>query len=107
MSNDPSDRKYCGNGKVIKTQYGELMKLSLTEADVQSLQESLDNGWVNIVVKERRNPSPTGLTHYLEIDTWKPNEKDMDNKPAPAKKSAPAAKDPFDDDEISVDDLPF
>lgn len=106
---DQNDKKYCGNAKVIKTQYGELMKISMTEADVKALQESLENGWVNIVIKERRNPSPTGLTHYLEVDTWKPSgDRAQANKgPAPAKTAAKPGKDPFEEDEISVDDLPF
>jgi hypothetical protein len=104
---DQNDKKYCGNAKVIKTQYGDLMKISMTEADVKILQESLDNGWVNLVIKERRSPSPKGLTHYLEVDTWKPSG---DRPQTGAPKSAPAAKaanDPFTEDEISVDDLPF
>ena len=109
---DQNEKKYCGNGKVIKTQYGELMKLSMTESDVKSLHDSLENGWVNVAVKERRNPSPTGLTHYLEIDTWKPSaDRDPSNNasaaPAKAKAKPKPANDPFTEDEISVDDLPF
>lgn len=104
---DQNDKKYCGNAKVIKTQYGDLMKISMTEADVQILQDSLDNGWVNIVIKERRNPSPTGLTHYLEVDNWKPSaDRDQGGDNAAPKKANKAA-DPFEEDEISVDDLPF
>lgn len=94
-----SDKKYVGNAKVITTQYGDLMKISMTEADVKTLQESLENGWVNVAVKERREPSPTGLTHYLEIDNWKPN-------PREEAKEQPKGDPAFEDD-ISVDDLPF
>lgn len=98
---DQSAKIYCGNGKVIKTQYGDLMKLSLTAEDVQKLQENLNNNWVNIVVKERREVSPTGLTHYLEIDTWKPKEGS-----APAENTSNKSANNTDDD-ISVEDLPF
>jgi CRISPR/Cas system type I-B associated protein Csh2 (Cas7 group RAMP superfamily) len=100
-----ADKIYCGNGKVIKTQYGEMMKLSFTAEDVEKLKEGLKNGWVNAVVKERREPSEKGTTHYLEIDTWEPNQ-DGGN---PAKKAA--SKSTGDevqlDSEITAEDLPF
>lgn len=70
-----TEKVYCGNGKAIKTQYGEMMKLSFTTEDVEKMKESLKNGWVNCVVKERREPSKKGMTHYLEIDTWEPENK--------------------------------
>ena len=95
-----ADKIYCGNGRVIKTQYGELMKLSFTEEDLQAMQDNLENGWVNVVVKERREPSEKGTTHYLEVDTWKPNSE------APAEKKAVPAK-PAQTDEVSAEDLPF
>ena len=90
------EKVYCGNGKVIKTQYGDLMKLSFTAEDLEKLQSKLDNGWVNVVVKERREPSEKGTTHYLEVDTWKPNS-DGGNA-APTSKPA---------ENSDVDDLPF
>lgn len=93
------ERVYCGNGKNIKTQYGDLLKLSLTEDDVKALQENLDNGWVNINVKQRREPSQSGFTHYLEIDTWKP-----DGSKAKSSGDAGAATSTED---ISPEDLPF
>lgn len=92
------ERVYCGNGKNIKTQYGDLLKLSLTEDDVKALQENLDNGWVNINVKQRREPSQSGFTHYLEIDTWKPDgskAKSADNSTSTST------------EDISPEDLPF
>ena len=96
-----ADKIYCGNGRVIKTQYGELMKLSFTAEDLQAMQDNLDNGWINVVVKERREPSEKGTTHYLEVDTWKPNQEG--GSAAPAK--APAK--PAQTDEVSAEDLPF
>lgn len=94
-----ADKIYCGNGRVIKTQFGELMKLSFTEEDLQAMQDNLSNGWINVVVKERREPSEKGTTHYLEVDTWKPNQDDGASKAAPAK--------PAQTDEVSAEDLPF
>lgn len=67
-----TEKIYCGNGKKIATQYGDMMKLSLTADDLTKMQANLSNGWINLNVKERREPSQGGMTHYLEIDTWKP-----------------------------------
>jgi hypothetical protein len=93
------ERVYCGNGKSIPTQYGDLLKLSLTEDDVKTLQENLDNGWVNVTVKQRREPSQSGFTHYLEIDNWKPDPSKA--KPAEDSKAATSTE------EINPEDLPF
>ncbi len=100
-----SDQKvYVGNAKSIKTQYGDLLKLSLTAEDVEKLQGNLDNGWVNVVVKERREPSASGFTHYLEVDTWKPSgdrapqESTSTSAPEPVAASVP---------EMAPEDLPF
>ena len=89
-------KQYAGNAKIITTQYGDLMKISMTEADVKTLSDNLKNGWVNVVIKERRNPSPSGLTHYVEIDQWQPKKVKEVSKANPA----------F-DEQISLDDLPF
>lgn len=95
------EKIYVGNGRIIKTQYGELMKLSFTAEDIEKMQKNLDNGWINVVVKERRTPSEKGTTHYLEVDTWKPNADE--NAGTDAAKSAPKPA----SDDISPEDLPF
>ena len=68
-------KKYCGTGKKIKTKFGDMLKISLTTEDIKVLQENLKNGWVNLDVKERREPSEKGNTHYLEINEFIPSEK--------------------------------
>ena len=103
------EKIYCGNGKVIKTQYGDLMKLSFSAEDMEKMQANLSNGWLNVVVKQRREPSERGTTHYLEVDTWKPEGGGVpaaDSAPAePAKKSDKKAVDST--EEVSAEDLPF
>lgn len=104
---------YLGNGK-LRTEPFWVMKLSLTAEDVQKLQDNLDNGWVNIDVKERREPSAKGFTHYCQINSWKP-EGGQSGAGTPAPKAAPAKKpnavpepvDVEDIEEISAEDLPF
>ena len=67
-----SDKIYIGSGKVTKTQYGDLTKISFTAEDIKKLQNNLSNGWVNLVLKEKKTKVEGKSTHYLEVDTWKP-----------------------------------
>ena len=97
------ERIYVGNAKKITTQYGDLMKLSLTAEDVEKMQQNLDNGWINVVIKERRSPSAGGMTHYLEVDKWKPEPRNGEDALASSgtPSSSPSTPEP------SVEDLPF
>jgi len=70
-----SDKVFCGNAKIITTQYGEMTKISFSESDLKKLMENLDNGWVNTVLKEKKNKVEGKPTHYLEVDNWKPEAK--------------------------------
>ena len=104
---------YCGNGRQKQGAYGPWLALSLTSDDVQTLQNNLDNGWVNVNIRERRQPSASGFTHYLQVDTWKPDP----NRSAPRSANPPANSAPNNPpaqstpapaaDSVSVDDLPF
>ena len=75
------EKVFCGSARVITTKYGELTKVSFSEKDLEALKGCLDNGWVNCVVKEKKNKVEGKPTHYLEVDTWKPDaQKDSDAK---------------------------
>lgn len=91
-----ADKIYCGNGKKITTKYGDMMRLSISEADLKLLQDNIENGWVNVKVFERREPSQTGMTHYLVIDDWKPDQRSDVPKPEAAEPTV-----------TKTDDLPF
>ncbi len=95
------EKIFVGNGKEITTQYGPLLKLSFSAEDIEKLQKNLDNGWVNVVVKKRREPSERGTTHYLEVDKWKPNTDYNANSGTKKTDETPNG------DEVSVEDLPF
>ena len=84
-----SEKQFCGNAKIIETQYGSLTKVSFSKKDLEVLQRNLENGWVNAVIKEKMNKQEGKPTHYLQVDNWKPEPK--------AEQSAPATD----------DDLPF
>jgi len=71
-----SEKIYCGNAKIRKTNFGDQMQISLSKDDINKIvgyvkSEKLD--WVNINVKEKREAVEGKPTHYLEIDTWKPD----------------------------------
>ena len=91
-----SDEKiFCGSGKIIKTQYGEMVKMSYSEKDLQTMLANLKNGWVNTVLKEKKNKVDGKPTHYVEIDNFE------------AKASPETFKGKTIIDDIESDSLPF
>lgn len=95
------DKQYVGHGKVVTTQYGDILKMSLTAENVETLQKNLENGWVNFDVLKRKAPSEKGMTHYGVLNTWKPEN--ADSAPAsPTKKAEPTSV-----EEMDPEDLPF
>jgi len=66
-----NDRIFCGNGKIITTQFGEMVKISFSEKDLKTMLANLENGWINTVLKEKKNKVDGKPTHYLEVDKWK------------------------------------
>lgn len=86
---------YIGSGKAIETQYGQLMKLSFTQDDLEKMQQNLSAGWVNLVLKERREPSEKGVTHYMVVDKWKPTRNEETGTTN------------FRQPDLNPDDLPF
>lgn len=84
------EKVYCGNARIIETQYGELTKVRFSADDLKTLTDNLDNGWVNAVVKEKKEPKEGKPTHYLEIDFWKPEPKDGADREVAKETSPPA-----------------
>jgi len=78
-----ADKIYCGTGRAVPTQYGDLMKISFHKDDINKMVAYLrDNGgdWINLVLKEKREKTEGKPTHYLEVDTWKPNNESVSEK---------------------------
>jgi len=89
-----TEKQYV-NGMIIKEKTfdngGSQLKVSLrVEELTRQLKELDDNGWVNLVVARRKEPSDAGVTHYAYVDPWKPTKQN----------SAPKTK-------AGDDDLPF
>jgi hypothetical protein len=71
------EKIYCGNAKIITTQFGELTKVSFSKDDINKIVKHMkDNSldWANLVIKEKKDKVEGKPTHYLEIDNWKPSE---------------------------------
>lgn len=68
------EKIYIGMGK--QGQYG--LKISIPMKDIEALIDvaGANNGWANLDLKERREPSPKGWTHYMVVNEWKPEPKD-------------------------------
>ena len=55
--------------KNITTQYGSML---VANFKVDDLQANSKNGWVSMVISERREPSEKGATHYAYVNYYKP-----------------------------------
>ncbi len=108
-----SDKTYVGSGKEITTQFGKILKMSFSEKDVTTLKDKLnENGWVNVDILPRREPSERGATHYGVVNEWKPQPQDGGGESAPAPKKTEAKEESSseaknDAEEVSAEDLPF
>ena len=94
-----NEKKYV-NGIVIKEKTfdngGSQLKMSVKVEDfINELKAVEDKGWANLIVSRRKEASDTGITHYVKVDTWKPDPNKTSSKP----KVAVATGDD--------DDLPF
>ena len=99
-----ADKIYCGSGKVIETKYGKMLKLSFREEDIDILRQNLDNGWVNVNVGKKKSPEDGKSTHYLTIDTWKPERSNTNGSKYDSNNRPSLYPPPSDDDDLN---LPF
>jgi len=68
-----SEKIFCGNAKTVQTKYGEMVKISFSKKDLQTMMDNLSEaGWINTVLKEKKDKVEGKPTHYLEVDTYKP-----------------------------------
>ena len=69
-----AEKRYA-NGifiKAVKTQYGELLNVSISESGLKELQENQSKGYVNVTFAERREADKKGNTHYAFYNDYKP-----------------------------------
>ena len=89
---DKKEKVYLPSSiKNIDTKYGTMM---VANFKMEDLQANSKNGWVSMVIAERREPSEKGATHYSYVNTYEPP---TDKKTSPKKVKSTTGD----------DDLPF
>tara|TARA_R110002153_G_scaffold81398_2_gene206330 strand:+ start:989 stop:1261 length:273 start_codon:yes stop_codon:yes gene_type:complete len=67
---DKKEKVYLPSSiKNIKTKYGSMM---VANFKMDELQANSKNGWVSMVISERREPSEKGATHYSYVNDYEP-----------------------------------
>ena len=69
------EKIYAGSAKIVQTNYGEMTKVSFHKDDINKMVQYMkDNGsdWINLDIKAKQSPQDGKPTHYLEVNTWKP-----------------------------------
>ena len=80
------EKIYGGNAKIVKTQFGDIWKVSQNRSDLEKLLKYMNENdceWVNLDIKEKPQKVEGKPTHYLEL--YQPKEK-KEFKPATEKK---------------------
>ncbi len=70
------EKIYGGNAKIVKTQFGEIWKVSQNRTDLERLLKYMndnDTEWINLDIKEKPQKIEGKPTHYLEL--YQPKEK--------------------------------
>ena len=75
---------YCGSGKMVETEYGKLVNVSVCLDQIPAEFTNTDKQgrkWANLVLAKRKETSEYGETHSLRVNTWRPDKE----KAAPKK----------------------
>ncbi len=83
--------------KAINGQFGEFFNMSFNLEKLQ--QYANEKGYVNMTMSKRREPGQYGDTHYFTLNDWKPEG----TSPASASNNPNS----WENNEVSVEDLPF
>jgi hypothetical protein len=86
---EKTEKIYGGTSRIIQTEYGQLTTVSQSKKDLQTLLAYLNDNnleWVNLKIMEKKEKVANKPTHYLQVDTWKPDA---------SKKKAPTNEMPF------------
>ncbi len=103
-----SSKIYCGSGRIITTNYGNMPKIKLHKDDVNTIVKWMKENksdWINIDMKEKPNTEQGKPTHYLEVDEWKPEPKTGNEEIRPDKPEKGSVTDT--PPPHTEDDLPF
>ena len=70
-------KKYLkGTCKEVKTQYGEILNLSLNLGELLNFALANGSGWVNVSIAKRQEMGKFGSTHNCWLNGFKPEPKE-------------------------------
>jgi hypothetical protein len=77
-----SDKIYVGNGKAHK--FGVHISICLSDLPKEHIQTA-KNGkkYINLSVKSKKETDKYNNTHYVEINTWKPDKEESKENTKP------------------------
>jgi hypothetical protein len=100
------EKKYVGSSKNIQGKFGEIQKISFSKKDLDLMMDNLnERGYVNLNRIAKKETDKYGNTHYLVIDEWQPQEKNVERKTAAYNIKFRGKEVPKDED--FSDSLPF
>jgi len=82
------EKIYCGTGKIQTTTFGDMPKIKFHRDDVKKILKYLDDNstdWINLDMKKKQNVEEGKPTHYMQVDTWKPDANRENTPPPPTK----------------------
>ena len=69
---------YVGRVTEKQTQYGDELRIGLSPEDVEKLNAEFarkNGGWVNLIVRRKKEIVAGKPTHYIMVDQWEPTQK--------------------------------
>ena len=72
------EKQYVNGCKIVKKEFDNGGSVLNCYFKLDDIQEMSENGWVNLTIAKRREPSDNGATHYAYKNEFKP--KNFDEK---------------------------
>ena len=95
--------------KAINGQFWEFFNISI---NVEKLKQyANEKGYVNMTMSKRKDIGQYGDTHYFTLNEWNPESR-SESGPSPSRENTSSQKSEktlpqYEEDEISIEDLPF
>ncbi len=68
------EKQYINKCKIVEKEFDNGGSVLNCAFSIDELKSMAENGWVNITVAKRREPSEKGATHYAYKNEYKPKE---------------------------------
>ena len=95
---EKTEKIYCGSGRLFNGKFGIVPKISLSKKDINEIVKYMkDNNleWINLEMLEKKNKEEKKPTHYICVDTFKPEKQGAKTESKPV------------ENETDSDGLPF